>query len=547
MNLGLFYQSGYRIEACYHALKQFRKFYPNAPVALYEDNTDILLPVAKKFNCIYKRTDKQGFNDPNSGRPAFDIETTTAWLDRVYEACTTTLKDVEWVVNMEDDVWFLGVVEETPQYDLTGIGGRGWQGDKLYETLGAKRRGSYGCGGSIFNREKFIEAYRGVQNVDWNLIEELAEDGSPTQWTDSMLTFVFLHSKFTAGPQNTINQQYRSDTVNIDEQKPENIPTIEQEHHYTKIVHCWKPYYRPSDEVKKQVEADLLPFSKNNSKLTSNFVTCALIGRTGNMMFEIANAYTQALSYDRQLVVPRSESSSRPLEKSLFRKIDFLIESTNDIPEPKVTRPGVFKFHSVIPPEENCPTVYRGFYQSDKFFGKYKNQIKSLFSPPPEFYEKAFKEYPFLKDEIVVGVSVRRGDYLDQCDRHPVITLEYIKEAYTKLPAHNRVLVMSDDIDWCKNHIDLPNVIFSDNTKFWNEEGLWLLSLCDHFVISNSTFSWWGAWLSNAHNKVVVAPGTWFGPNHELTDDDAQDIYCDGWIKIPTKYKDGRIVLQDEV
>ena len=61
MNLGLFYQSGYRREACYYALKQFRKFYPEAPVALYEDNTDFLLPVAKKFNCSYKLSNCEYF------------------------------------------------------------------------------------------------------------------------------------------------------------------------------------------------------------------------------------------------------------------------------------------------------------------------------------------------------------------------------------------------------------------------------------------------------------------------------------------------------
>lgn len=254
MNLGLFYQSGYRIEACYYALNQFRKFYPEAPVALYEDNTDILLPVAKKFNCSYSKTDKQGFNDPNSGRPAFDIETTTGWLDRVYEACTSTLKTVDWVMNMEDDVWFLGKIETTPPFDLTGIGGRGWQDERLYEYLGTNKRGANGCGGSIFNRLKFIEAYRNVRNIDWNFIESIAGDGSPTQWTDSMLTFVFLYSGFTTGSDNSIVNQFKSTSIHPNSMKEDDIEEAQKENSDTKVVHCWKPYYRPTDTTKEQVK-----------------------------------------------------------------------------------------------------------------------------------------------------------------------------------------------------------------------------------------------------------------------------------------------------
>ena len=259
INLGLFYQSGYRIEACYFALNQFRKFYPTAPVALYEDNTNILKPVANKFSCSYSKTNKQGYNDPNSGRPAFDTETILAWLDRVYEACTTTLSEVDWVMNMEDDVWFLGKIDETPNYDLTGIGGRGWQGDELYKFLDIDLRGAYGCGGSIFNRKKFIEAYHASKEVDWNYIERIAGDGSPTQWTDSMLTFIFHYSKFTVGDQRSINCQFGSE-IGLENMTNETIEKAELDHHFTKVVHCWKPYYHPTPNIRKEVQEKLTPY-----------------------------------------------------------------------------------------------------------------------------------------------------------------------------------------------------------------------------------------------------------------------------------------------
>jgi len=259
MKLGLYYQSGYRIEACYHALEQFRKFYPEAPVAFYEDNSTILEPVAKKFNCEYKRTKVNGRNDPNSGRPAFDVETIKGWLDRVYESCLTTLSNVDWVVNFEDDVWVKREIKEEPPFDLSGIGGRGWN-EKLYEYLDTKVRGAYGCGGSFFNRLKFIEAYNNVKDLDWNFIDNMAVDPKPSEWTDSALTFLFLYSKFTVGSWRELSQYVNPNVESLADRKAwlGTMQELESFQRDSAIVHCWKPYYYPTEEekvfVKKQLE-----------------------------------------------------------------------------------------------------------------------------------------------------------------------------------------------------------------------------------------------------------------------------------------------------
>lgn len=258
MKLGLFYQSGFRIEACYHALNQFRKFYPTAPVALYEDNSDVLLPVAKKFNCTYSKTKVKGRNDPNSGRPAFNLETTTAWLDRVYEACTTTLSEVDWVMNFEDDVWFTREIVGEPPFDLSGIGGYGWD-KELYDYLGTNVVGSYGCGGSIFNRLKFIEAYENLKTMDWNYIDSLAKNPKPSEWTDSALTLVFLYSKFSVGSWSELAQYRNSKAETLSDRRGwlGTMEELELEQNGVAVVHCWKPYYYPTPEEKQEV-IDLL-------------------------------------------------------------------------------------------------------------------------------------------------------------------------------------------------------------------------------------------------------------------------------------------------
>jgi FkbM family methyltransferase len=278
---------------------------------------------------------------------------------------------------------------------------------------------------------------------------------------------------------------------------------------------------------------------KITTPLTKNFITPRLQGRTGNMMFQIANAYVQALRHNRQLVIPRSESSSGHLEKTLFRKLDFLIERTSGNELDHIHAP--FHFEE-LSPSQHRPTVFVGWYQSEKYFGNYGEVIKDLYSPTPEFINRVLNEFPFFNTDTVAAINVRRGDYLEQSSRHPVVSLEYIYAAVDKLPKYDKILVLSDDIAWCRENIKLENCIFVDN--YWDCDGLWLLSLCDHFVISNSTFSWWGAYLSRTENKVVVAPDTWFGPD---IIENTNDLYCEGWIRLPTYYENGYILPHNKV
>jgi len=280
---------------------------------------------------------------------------------------------------------------------------------------------------------------------------------------------------------------------------------------------------------------------KTITTLDKDYITCRLQGRTGNIMFQVAHAYAKALEYNRQFVVPYGESSTGHLENSLFKKLSFDIKTSDETPNTK-TIWGKFQFEE-LKPFDNTPTAFAGFYQSEKYFIKYNKAVIDLFSPPRIFLNKVFEFYPFFNNEIVAAINVRRGDYLTQPTRHPVISKEYILRAYEQLPHHDKLLVVSDDIEWCKENIDLPNIVFNDNSKFWDGEALWLLSLCDHFIISNSSFSWWGSYLSRTDNKIIIAPSTWFGPDMENSNDPV-DIYCDGWLKVPTFFKDGGLYVK---
>lgn len=277
---------------------------------------------------------------------------------------------------------------------------------------------------------------------------------------------------------------------------------------------------------------------KVSSILNHNYITPRLQGRTGNMMFQIAHAYAKSLEYNRQFVVPSAESSSGHLEKNLFRKLDFSIKHSTHSSNSQ-TIWGSFTY-SDIKPSDHTPTIFAGWYQTEKYFSKYTEVIKDLFSPTIEFVNKVLIEFPFFNYGTIGAINVRRGDYLTQPRRHPVVTIDYINEAYKQLPHCDKIIILSDDIEWCKENIKLPNLIFVENYR--DCEALWLLSLCDHFIISNSSFSWWGAYLSRSENKVVISPETWFGPD---VAEDPRDIWCEDWIKIPTVWKDGFIHLKN--
>ena len=212
MKIGIFYQSGYKLVACYKAVEQLRSVYPNAPIALYEDTTDILLPMVRKFNLDYRKTDTQGKNLSHSGRSVFDLISNIAWLRRIHEACTTTLKDVDWVIHYEDDVWCKRPIKNTPVFDIAGANGplytvelyrflknrfnitdesrSHWSSKGSLESYGA-------CGGAIFNRESFILAYNKLNEIPWEQIELL--DNRPLNWSDASLSFIMQHAGFTSG------------------------------------------------------------------------------------------------------------------------------------------------------------------------------------------------------------------------------------------------------------------------------------------------------------------------------------------------------------
>lgn len=258
-----------------------------------------------------------------------------------------------------------------------------------------------------------------------------------------------------------------------------------------------------------------------------DYIIPALGGRLGNNLFMIAHAYAKGLEYNKQVVVykPHVQYHGNDYSKNIFRGIQFIDKFDNS---------GV---HNSPIPSDTTHTIYSGYYQSETYFEKFSENIKSLFGAPIDFIDRIKTELPFIFNKRVTVINVRRGDYLHSPNYHPTVTPEYLNKASELVPNTEMYLIASDDIPWCKENLHFPNSVYLEGYE--SHEQLWVLSLCHNFIISNSSFSWWAAYLCRTADKIVIAPETWFGPEHKANWD---SMYCKGWIRVPTYFSNGFIL-----
>lgn len=261
------------------------------------------------------------------------------------------------------------------------------------------------------------------------------------------------------------------------------------------------------------------------------YVIPSLGGRLGNNLSMIANAYARSRDFNLPLLICRDQVeynngvSNDNYSQTILRKFNFI----DEFPKDGVVNPER--------PSQTGPTVYAGYYQDERYFEKYRAELLDLLGPPSDFVDRIKSEIPEVFSSRITAIHVRRGDYLQYPNYHPTVSVDYIKKAVSKINGGSGFLILSDDIDWCKRNLQFPNSNYVESYNSY--EQLWIMSLCHDFVISNSSFSWWGAWLSRCPDKKVVAPETWFGPDHN---GDWQGQYCKGWLKLPTYFENGLIL-----
>lgn len=174
-----------------------------------------------------------------------------------------------------------------------------------------------------------------------------------------------------------------------------------------------------------------------------------------------------------------------------------------------------------------------GYWQSYRYFEKYADVIRKDFQVTVPLSEEIKNLGNKIAKSKSLCVHVRRGDFVNNI-YHQVLSDDYYEKAFQAISektAIEKVYVFSDDIAWCRENMQFPiETMYVDNS-FSGERGIghfWLMTQCNHFVIPNSTFSWWAAWLSERTGKQVVVPKKW------LADEavNYNDVCPSDWIKI---------------
>jgi hypothetical protein len=173
-------------------------------------------------------------------------------------------------------------------------------------------------------------------------------------------------------------------------------------------------------------------------------------------------------------------------------------------------------------------TDYDGYFQSERYFES--EPVNEWYRFKDRAVHDVRKKYEFIDFHSSVGMHVRLTDFLYENNTDFYVARSfYYKRALERISRGRQVLVFSDDIPLARKligTIDLPLVLIEGNLDY---EDLYLESLCRDFVCAPSTFSWWGAWLNDHADKLVVVPreGAW-RPGTSLCN---RDFWPEGWIR----------------
>lgn len=284
-------------------------------------------------------------------------------------------------------------------------------------------------------------------------------------------------------------------------------------------------------------------------------VTVILRGGLGNQMFQYAAGLDVALKKNTMLVMdttylndrfPRPQFTYRNYDLDIF-KIDPQFTKLSNIAS-STPIPGLWlgidlaylALHNIAGGKKN--QVLWDFYQGEQYFVDNKEAVRAAFQFRHPLIGEAIRLSETIQKTNSVSIHVRRGDYrLPKYEKLYGATdiayyeraVAYIVErigATTKQPPH--FFVFSDDIAWCREHIKpafattyLDDASRGPKASFHLE----LMSLCQHNIIANSSFSWWGAWLNRNPGKIVVGPKRW---HYDDRDDEAGDVMPGTWKKL---------------
>ncbi|HSA06012.1 MAG TPA: alpha-1,2-fucosyltransferase [Candidatus Gastranaerophilales bacterium] len=287
-----------------------------------------------------------------------------------------------------------------------------------------------------------------------------------------------------------------------------------------------------------------------------------ILGGIGNQMFQYALGKHLATKHNTQvkldltgfeeyklhkyrlnvLNLEENVASLEEIEAIKYKKLNFISKAIYKIKGKKNTKPSKsYILEKQFPFDPEILTlpdnVYlEGYWQTEKYFKEISQVIKKDFGIKNELCGKNKEFAEQINDSNSISLHIRRGDYVKDAKTkaaHYVDLDEYYKNAINLIKervSNPHFYIFSDDPEWAKANYagDSACSIVDFNSADNGYEDLRLMSLCKHNITANSSFSWWGAWLNNNPDKIVIAPQKWFNDPQK----DPKDLQPDGWIKL---------------
>lgn len=265
------------------------------------------------------------------------------------------------------------------------------------------------------------------------------------------------------------------------------------------------------------------------------FEKLGLFGSLGNQMFQLAATLSLGRDLEMEVVIPRRgnyfeasyERIVNYIDEGLNLDLNYL-ESSDEISN--TVNEECFNYFDIKKEIDNTKnTSIEGYFQSYKYFQHNDDLIKSKFLNFKPIIQSKTNEIavqlPYNKE--LTAIHVRRGDYVDKQDYHTLLPISYYEAAKKEIGENQSYVVFSDDIDWCKSNFSDDHFFIESGNAFAD---LGLMACCDNFIIANSSFSWWGAWLAWNNKKKVIAPKNWFGPRNKNLS--TKDLIPELWIQL---------------
>jgi hypothetical protein len=274
-------------------------------------------------------------------------------------------------------------------------------------------------------------------------------------------------------------------------------------------------------------------------------------GGLGNQLFQIFMLISYSIKHNKQFVIPKNlQSWDKRITywDTIFLNLMPFLVSNNDIEKYIEIKEPSFKYTELSSITENV--VLNGYFQSYKYFENNYTEVcdkLGLYQIRNIIKQKYFTQTNNINENNkicnTISLHFRMGDYKNMPNHHPLISDNYYINSLfhiisvTKQKKWN-VIYTCEEIDdeivlsrikHIKNVFKELNFLKIDNSLKDYEQML-LMSVCDHNIIANSSFSWWSAYINDNPQKVVCYPSIWFGIAY--SNFDTIDLYPDSWNKI---------------